>query len=787
MTEEARAEVNKERANAMNSISLPKSFPIDDYTPNGYIDNPYHSMVLNRSGVIRSVPPLGFGWWRRTFPGCYGSGPRAHINYISFLQMSVFVSDKCFITTEDFDKNGVKLVSRYHTKHMMSYDWSYGGLNFSFKYFLPRENSLACLIETDNRSGIDKIVYVNATNIYGLWEIPWWGSDGVATRYSREFDASISKIWAYGDVFVLCSNMKSIAHKATESEKEWEKWLREHDTSSVNVVTIHGPGPIRAVQTYKIAVPAMSLTSALVILSRGVNELWALNESKTALKEAVSTLEEQLAKDEKFWSNCPMLEGDWPEVWKHGWVYDWETIRMNVRQPIGIYKHHWDAMQIHSPRVVLGETALDMMMLSYADAELAKEVIYGTFADALAPNVPCSREDGSVNMIAADGAECGTAPSWVFPFHVIQSIYERTLDDQWIKKMYPFLKGFLEWWYQNRTDKDGWFHCKCSWESGQDGSKRFLIPSHDPGGVAEFVRTVDVEASIAEATRNMGLYAKIASKTEDEKHWRNLAERRAKAVQEMFVDGWFRDFDARTNQPIILKGYYDIMMLSPVTCGIATPEQIEAVKKMFEYFRENPRNWLEWPSFIFPFSEAAWNAGLRMLISEVLADIADRIYARTDAKTVHFRDKDNPFAYRVPGVANEFWPISEEPAGGENYGWGATLPVNIIRNIVGFREASNLSNIEFFIAPSIPRRLVKAGKKYTITNLHYRGITSKVTYVVKDEEKVDVILHYSSEKKRTITVANSTGGIVFQQDKKKVKGEVSFEATNGSVYLVRFV
>ena len=51
---------------------------------------------------------------------------------------------------------------------------------------------------------------------------------------------------------------------------------------------------------------------------------------------------------------------------------------MNIRPPVGIYRHHWDAMQVHTPRVVLGESAIDSMCLSYADMELAKDVLLGT-------------------------------------------------------------------------------------------------------------------------------------------------------------------------------------------------------------------------------------------------------------------------------------------------------------------------------------------------------------------------------------------------------------------------
>ncbi|MBV9615255.1 MAG: hypothetical protein JO031_07365, partial [Ktedonobacteraceae bacterium] len=36
--------------------------PQHDFTPHGYLDNPYHCWKLNPSGVLRSLPPLGMGW-----------------------------------------------------------------------------------------------------------------------------------------------------------------------------------------------------------------------------------------------------------------------------------------------------------------------------------------------------------------------------------------------------------------------------------------------------------------------------------------------------------------------------------------------------------------------------------------------------------------------------------------------------------------------------------------------------------------------------------------------------
>jgi len=766
-------------------ITIPSAFPAGHYTPYGYIDNPYHSMVFNRSGIIRSVPPLGFGWWRTEFKGNYGGGVRDHVNYLSFLLMSAAVGDKVFLSSDDFTSNGIRLSSEYHSKNMMSYDWQYAGINVSLKYFLPREHSLACLVELENSSNANQSVYLHATNLYGLWETRWWGSDGLVAGYSPELDAGISKIWAYGDVFVLGANLKSLAHKSTDSERQWEGWLRANDTTSVSSFSIHGRGPLRMTQTYRLPVPAKGRASALICLSRGKNQEEASEEYKTALQEALTVLEKQLAEDQSFWQDCPMLQGDWPEHWKHGWVYDWETLRMNVRRPIGIYNHFWDAMQVHSPRAVLGETSLDMMTLSYADADLAKQVIYGTFADAPMPNVPCTREDGSINMISEDGSECGTAPMWGFPFHVIKSIYLATQDDNWIRNLYPYLKAYLEWWLKNRTDQEGWLHCNNSWESGQDGSRRFLISRGQEGAVADYVRTVDVEASMAEAMNNMVLFAKIAGKVEDQRHWNQLAERRIHNTQSMFVDGWFRDFDARSNKPIILEDYFDVMMLSPLTCGIATAEQVKAVQPMFQYFRDQPRHWLEWPPQVFAFCEAAWNAGSRSDAGEVVADIADRVYRRTDSQTALFVDNDQPFSYRVPGVANEFWPMAARPAGGENYGWGATLPMNLIRDLIGFREADSAAIHEIYFAPALPEKLLTTGNKYRITNLHFAGITFDLACEVK-LTYLHITADYRLPKPLGVKVTAENGQVVLSQVQRKLQGSLSYDAKNGDIYKIRF-
>ena len=769
-------------------LALPDAFPADGYTPHGYIDNPHHSMVHNRSGVIRSYPPLGFGWWRADAnPGAYGEGSRDHVNYLSILQLGVSVGDSVFLTTGDFQHHGAVLASAYHTKHLVSYDWKCGSVTVHLRFFLPFENSLVCQVDLLNSGRTGAQVRLDAAAITKIGTEKWWGSDGITARHLHGDGISVSKIWAYGDVFALGSTLTPVAHLITAKEEEWGRWIRRNDTASISSMTAMGQGPLWTTHAYRVRIPANGRTAALLCLSRGKNEQAVRGELARALREAIPAAQGQLAKDGAFWSSCPTLTGSWPSAWKRGWVYDFETLRMNVRPPVGIFTHPWDGMQVHSPRVVLGETCLDMMALAYADPVLAREVVEGTFADALAPNIPCAREDGSVNMISSDGSECGTAPMWGFPFRVVRSLFLASGDTAWIVRLYPHLKAYALWWLKNRTDKEGWLHCNNSWESGQDGSRRFLVAEHNEGAVADFVRTVDVEASMAEALGILGEFARFVPGPEESSMWKELAARRARNTQSMFFEGEFRDIDGRSGAPIVLKGHNDVMMLTPLVCGVATPDQQQAVKPMFRYFLDNPRSALEWPPLLYTYVEAAWNAGEREAAATAVASTATRVYGRTDARVVTRSADSGPFSYRIPGVANEFWPLANVSPGGENYGWGATLPAHIIRNILGFREheAAGDSADDFVLAPCLSPDFFRPGQTYGIRNLHYRGLTFDLSITCRDSSGLQVAFHYRSLQSVAVTVLEQNGESRVAAAPANPTGVLTLRGRNAAIYRFR--
>ena len=565
-------------------LTIPPSFPVDEYTPHGYLAIPCSDAGAGRGGVVRSVPPLGFGYWLRSFKGSSGSIPPGDANYLSVLKLTFACEDLQLVGVSDFASAGINLVSRYHTKHMMSYDWACGGLTFSVRYFLPREDTLACLIEVANAGPTAKDVIANAIHVYGLWETPWQGSDGLDMLYVPDADAGVSTIFARGDSFAIGANVRSIAHKATGQRGEVPRWLRGNDLTSADAASVRGPGPLHTIMSYKLAVPAQGRTTALICLSRGDNGRAALAELRTSLAEAVSNLKQQLDRDEAFWSRCQRLDGDWPAVWKRGWVYDRETLR---------------------------------------------------------------------------------------------------------------IKGMPD-----------------------DQVRRRYSPS----------------------TR----------------------ERVFAAVRKLHA--------------------------------VKAPGESE-IHLWLECLRNHPHVWQEQPRWLASYVDRAQAAGLHKLAGEAVADIADRIYPRLDCRTVRFDDQSRPFAYRVPGVACENWPISDDVEPGyENSAAGATLPLHIIRSIVGFREPDKAdarkpedrADVEFLLTPALPQRLMMLGRSYWLRNLALRGIDLNIRYVVENERRRIITLDYVSHEPVTVAVRDQSGQPVVAFTAGTTSDLHSFSADNGQVLVVRF-
>ncbi|NIX56704.1 MAG: hypothetical protein GWN14_12470, partial [candidate division Zixibacteria bacterium] len=133
----------------------------------------------------------------------------------------------------------------------------------------------------------------------------------------------------------------------------------------------------------------------------------------------------------------------------------------------------------------------------------------------------------------------------------------------------------------------------------------------------------------------------------------------------------------------------------------------------------------------------------------------------------------------MPGVAAEGWKWGKDrPAGMENYGWGATMPMHLIRGIIGYRDLPlDAEQNGFILAPSIPTKLYEFDNRLGITNLHYSDMDFDVTYEVQEDNQLKTTLAWRSPQPVNITVRVDNKPIV-ESPSKQTQGELSFSLPN---------
>jgi hypothetical protein len=763
------------------------SFPVGDYTPFGYLDNPYHCWNLHRSGVLRSSPGVGYGFYFPAGPGGYFDFAKNGV-YEAHLRLGFLINDQPFWTLEDFGPG--QLSSPYHSKNVHTFAFEEDGTRVESTFFLVGEEALVAnvVVQSQRPQSVGLMAVLDCK----LGGAAWWGRDGLVANYQSTPESMEIRSFAAGKVFLLQSDAPSVARSVLQEEDQLHSWLLS--PGSVDKGLSYYPKSLYAAMLFTLDARPGARTEQKLVLARSANSTSVRTSAHSALGESQEQLAQRISEDTAFWTSAPRLEGDWPVHWKNGWVYDFETLRMMVRQPLGIYEHSWDAMQIQAPRTVLAETSIDMWALSYADPAVAKEVVLGVFANAPTDGVPCSREDGEMNMVAADGAECGTSISWCYPFFCAASIWARHPDRQWLSKLYPLLVRFLRWTLQNRTDADGFIVGKCSWETGMDASTRFLIQQPTGGELIEFLRIVELQAATSQAAGILLQFADVLGDTNSRAEWAKIRQLYATKTQSLWKEDWFYDFDTRSGQ-LVTSVARDIGQVAPVICGIATREQQQRMMPTFRKFFadslaghastpgfEDWQDGLHWSSLVLPYVESLWLAGELELLSQVVQAIADRVYVTTDRRSIALPSSggkpsaDTP-KLGWPGISCEVWGANGA-YGGEGYGWGAVLPAHIIRSLIGIRDPRETDELP--LSPNLPDAFMVSGRSYRVLNMQYRGGLLGLTMQVLNPQRLRLEGVWSGSV-RTVGVKDAAGTSVPLQ----VSGSSwQFEATNHHQYLV---
>lgn len=718
---------------------LQSLFPEDDYTPFGYLHTPDH-MLTHPSGVIRSVQPFGFGLYKHGL-SWYGMDALNTTNaYISVMLPALRVNGKLLADETDFTRQEIPLVSRYHSSNILSYDFEVDGIKAVFAWYSDPNDSLFCRVRLVNSSKRSAEIHLDAAHVYGMNTRGWWGSDAITARWVEQAGALVSKILAYGDVFALGSTERCTSCAIAADEEQMREHREGKQALTAGPLSVRMPGPLYSAMEWDLQIEPDHEVRMTIALCRGVNEESAVEALSRALSGADSLLRAKVENDNRFCARMPRLGEGWPDAWRRGMVYHYQTLRMNVMNPHGIFTHRWDGMQTVFPRMVLGETCIDMLSLCYADPDTALEVLTTTFEDSPGVHVPCCREDGSVNMIGSDGSECATALMWGFPWQTIRTLLAFTGNTAWLKRLYPSLKKCVEWWKENRTDEEGWYHCNNSWESGQDGSKRFVSDSPDEACEyamnADHVRAVDLESTMAQTCLIMSEFADILGYTEDAESYRILFERDKERVQEMFFEDRFRDVNALTGEPFMADAHEDPMLTMPLATGLADPEQIRKMDWILDAFvqkaeRKNPVSegtGLYWPPLFETLTRSLAESGRVQDAAHVVSVISDMAYSRDDSREAWPRRPvdgiPERFRRNIPGNARENLNGDIATSGTENYGWGCVGIALFGEYILGLRPKDALGK-EWEFQPVLPELLT--GEKFQVAQFPLLGDRADLT------------------------------------------------------------
>ncbi len=702
--------------------------PHDDFTPYGYLDNPYHSWKLNPSGVLRSRAPLGMGWHVPNL----GSYARNQFQYTAHQALGLKIGKMVLVTPEDFRRHNCTIVSHLHTKNRFEYSCTIPkyALTLAARYFLIQEHALGCILSlsTTARSPLPVTCFLIHQHTHNPHTSRLWEHGLYAINGPQEGTALLG-IASEGDAFVHGARSADGGELvpgemgygiALEDAAIWAHGvavprpnITEHEESTGwQTRTVILPYTL----TLSTESPGPSTRIINAVLARGVSQDEAYKRWEDGIEEIALAEAQHRADDEQFWHHAPQLSGAWPASWRRGLAYDLETLRMTMRPSAGVLQTPWDGMQIQAPRCVLAEAAMDTLFLSYADPDLASEVLLGHFESAPRPNLPCMREDGSYNMVADDGQICGTAPEWGFPLWCCDQLFRRSGDLNWLRRLYPAAAAYLRWWLEHRRDSEGWLVYACSWESGQDVSSRFG-PQQTGGTIIEHVRPVDLQASMAQGAEILARWAELLAQdtalridfVAETSYWHRVAVDFTAKTRFMWRDSWFRDYDSVARE---WSSQPDTMHLAPIFCGSADHEQVAQLRT---YFAQPPvhSGWaaLSWPPVVMTLVGAAANAAMPLDAAELAYRYIDASFRSTDS-----REPDEHGG--LPGVTREYratvakgkWgAIDYVNAGIEGYGWGALSVHLLLRYLLGLRENEPGS---ISVAPALPQALRRQGATY---------------------------------------------------------------------------
>ena len=208
---------------------------------------------------------------------------------------------------------------------------------------------------------------------------------------------------------------------------------------------------------------------------------------------------------------------------------------------------------------------------------------------------------------------------------------------------------------------------------------------------------------------------------------------------------------------------------NPMKFGSDPPGSLTFAKHCQESL-SNPRCVTNiWAPHPFITISSAGNVNHSQQASDTTKRLLDRVFGKMDARTrTHFDVGHGTFGSTTspsspyPGVSYECLTINytnassglqvppmEQSCGAEDYAWtGEATTVQLIREIVGFREHHALGADGFILRPALPG--AAEGETYTVRGLTYRGTRFDLHYEVGGGGMLGVRVEDSAGKRKAV-------------------------------------
>lgn len=266
-----------------------------------------------------------------------------------------------------------------------------------------------------------------------------------------------------------------------------------------------------------------------------------------------------------------------------------ETLITNWRSPAGDL-HHGGAFPSSSYQGFYGFWAWDSWKqaagMALFDAELAKNQIRAMFdyqnKAGMIPDV--------IYINSVKNNWRNTKPplaAWA-----VWKVYQQSDGKTFLKEMYPKLKRYHKWWYENR-DHDHNGLCEygstdgtliaAKWESGMDNAVRFdnsKLLRNNAHAWSLNQESVDLNSFLYKEDLYLSKIAWILGKQKQAAHFKYKAEILRQRINEAFYDpksGYYYDRRLGTHQLIKVKGSIGWI---PLWAGVAEKKQAKQVKQI---------------------------------------------------------------------------------------------------------------------------------------------------------------------------------------------------------------